>query len=427
MSKKNLDIIIIGFAIFATFFGAGNLIFPPYLGVLSGEQWYAAFAGFLVGDVILSILAVIVSCKYNSRGIGVLSRVGEKFAVVMGCIMLACIGPLMSIPRTGATTFEISIQPLFPNANPVVFSIIFFAVTLVLTVRPSKVVDNVGKFLTPALLLALAVLIIKGLVTPLGDPNPEPYIDHLFTEGLAQGYQTMDAFGGTVIAIIIMASVISKGYTEEKERISMTGKAGIVAGICLALVYGGLCLVGTTVSQQYGADVEQTALVVAITGALLGEGGKILLGIIIALACLTTAIGTTAAVAQFFAGVFHNKIKYEWLVVIFCVFSAVISNFGVNTIIQFSGPILSVIYPIVVAMILLSIFTERIKNDNVFRFAAYMALLISVLTLVGVPGMDRLPLSSFGLNWILPVAIAALIGFFVPSKKRIQTGEEGGN
>ena len=127
MSKKNLDIIIIGFAIFATFFGAGNLIFPPYLGVLSGEQWYAAFAGFLVGDVILSILAVIVSCKYNSRGIGVLSRVGEKFAVVMGCIMLACIGPLMSIPRTGATTFEISIQPLFPNANPVVFSIIFFA------------------------------------------------------------------------------------------------------------------------------------------------------------------------------------------------------------------------------------------------------------------------------------------------------------
>ena len=380
MSKKNLDIIIIGFAIFATFFGAGNLIFPPYLGVLSGEQWYAAFAGFLVGDVILSILAVIVSCKYNSRGIGVLSRVGEKFAVVMGCIMLACIGPLMSIPRTGATTFEISIQPLFPNANPVVFSIIFFAVTLVLTVRPSKVVDNVGKFLTPALLLALAVLIIKGLVTPLGDPNPEPYIDHLFAEGLAQGYQTMDAFGGTVIAIIIMASVISKGYTEEKERISMTGKAGIVAGICLALVYGGLCLVGTT-----------------------------------------------AAVAQFFAGVFHNKIKYEWLVVIFCVFSAVISNFGVNTIIQFSGPILSVIYPIVVAMILLSIFTERIKNDNVFRFAAYMALLISVLTLVGVPGMDRLPLSSFGLNWILPVAIAALIGFFVPSKKRIQTGEEGGN
>ena len=143
-----------------------------------------------------------------------------------------------------------------------------------------------------------------------------------------------------------------------------------------------------------------------------------MLGIIIALACLTTAVGTTSAVAQFFAGVFNNKIKYEWLVIGFCVFSAVISNFGVNTIIQFSGPILSVIYPIVVAMILLSIFTEKIQNDNVFRFAAYMALLVSILTLAGVPVMQKLPLASFGLNWLIPVIVAAIVGFFVPSKKK---------
>lgn len=177
--------------------------------------------------------------------------------------------------------------------------------------------------------------------------------------------------------------------------------------------------------MQYGADVEQTALVVAITGALLGNGGKVLLGIIIALACLTTAVGTTSAVAQFFAGVFNNKIKYEWLVIGFCVFSAVISNFGVNTIIQFSGPILSVIYPIVVAMILLSIFTEKIQNDNVFRFAAYMALLVSILTLAGVPVMQKLPLASFGLNWLIPVIVAAIVGFFVPSKKK-EAVKEGG-
>lgn len=425
MSKKNLDIIIIGFAIFATFFGAGNLIFPPYLEVLAGEKWYIAFAGFLVGDVVLSVLAVIVSCKYQTKGIGVLSRVGEKFSTIMGCIMLACIGPLMSIPRTGATTFEISILPLMPDANPIVFSVIFFAITLVLTVRPSKVVDNVGKFLTPALLIALAVLIIKGFLTPLGDARPDPYIDDLFATGLTQGYQTMDAFGGTIIAFLVMASIVGKGYLDKKEQISMIGKAGLVAGICLAVVYGGLCIVGTMVSMQYGADVEQTALVVAITGALLGNGGKVLLGIIIALACLTTAVGTTSAVAQFFAGVFNNKIKYEWLVIGFCVFSAVISNFGVNMIIQFSGPILSVIYPIVVAMILLSIFTEKIQNDNVFRFAAYMALLVSILTLAGVPVMQKLPLASFGLNWLIPVIVAAIVGFFVPSKKK-EAVKEGG-
>lgn len=424
MTNKKLDIFIIGFAIFATFFGAGNLIFPPYLGVLAGKSWVPAFAGFLIGDVVLAVMAVIVSGKYKSRGIGVLSRVGEGFSVIMGCIMLACIGPLMAIPRTAATTYEISILPLTDAVNPIVFSIVFFAITLVLTVRPSKVVDNVGKFLTPALLVALTVLIIKGFITPLGEARSDAYITNLFAEGLAQGYQTMDAFGGTVIAIIIMASILSKGYTDEKEQKSVIVKAGLVAGVCLALVYGGLCYVGTTVSTQYGADVGQTELVVFITNALLGNGGMVLLGIIIALACLTTAIGTASAVAQFFAGVTNNRIKYEWWVIGICIFSAIISNFGVSTIIQFSGPILGIIYPVVVAMILLSIFSEKIKNDNVFRFAAYMALLIGILGLLGVSFVNKLPLAAFGMNWLVPTAIAALIGFFVPSKKKELQKEE---
>lgn len=423
MSNKRMDIFIIGFAIFATFFGAGNLIFPPYLGVLAGQSWLPAFGGFLIGDVVLAVMAVIVSGKYKSKGIGVLSRAGEKFSVIMGCIMLACIGPLMAIPRTAATTYEISILPLTSAVNPIVFSVIFFAVTLLLTVRPSKVVDNMGKFLTPILLIALAVLIIKGFVTPLGAVRADSYITNLFAEGLAQGYQTMDAFGGTVIAIIIMASIVSKGYTDESEQKTIIVKAGIVAGICLAVVYGGLCYVGTTVSTQFGADAGQTELVVYITNALLGNGGMILLGIIIALACLTTAIGTTSAVAQFFAGVTDQKIKYEWWVIGICVFSAVISNFGVSTIIQFSGPILGVIYPVVVAMILLSIFSERINNDNVFRFAAYMALLVGILGLLGVSVVKSLPFANYGLNWFVPTAVAAVIGCFVPSRRTIKKGE----
>lgn len=418
MLNRKLDIFIIGFAIFATFFGAGNLIFPPYLGVLAGKSWLPAFGGFLIGDVVLAVMAVIVSGKYKSKGIGVLSRVGEGFSVIMGCIMLACIGPLMAIPRTAATTFEISVLPLTDAVNPILFSVIFFAITLVLTVRPSKVVDNVGKFLTPALLLALAVLIVKGMISPLGEARPDPYITNLFAEGLAQGYQTMDAFGGTVIAIIIMASIVGKGYTDENEQKSVIVKSGIVAGICLALVYGGLCYVGTTVSGEFGSDVGQTELVVYITNALLGNGGVILLGIIVALACLTTAIGTASAVAQFFAGVTNNKIRYEWWVIGICIFSAVISNFGVSSIIQFSGPILGVIYPVVVAMILLSIFSEKIKSNNAFRFAAYMALIIGILGLFGVSAVNSLPLAGFGLNWLVPTAIAAIIGFFVPSGKK---------
>lgn len=418
MNKERRDIVIIGFAIFATFFGAGNLIFPPYLGVLTGSKWIVSFGGFVVGDVILAIMAIVASGKYKNESIGVLSRCGKIFATVMGCAMLTCIGPLMAIPRTAATAFEISVAPLAPGFNPVIFAVIFFALTLVFTIRPSQVVDNIGKLLTPALLLALAALVIKGIITPLGTARPDALVDNLFATGLSQGYQTMDAFGGTVIAIIIIASINGKGYTDEKQKIRMTARAGIVAGVALALVYGGLCYLGVTVSQSYGADVEKTGLVVFITKALMGTGGQILLSIIVALACLTTAIGTASAVAQYFYQVSRRRLKYEWIVIFLCVFSAIVANFGVNTIIQFSVPILMVIYPIIVSMILISMFTEHIKNDNVFKAAAYTALVVSLLTVIGVPFMNSLPFAGLGFNWFVPVAAAAVIGGFIPMGKK---------
>ena len=420
MGKQKIevkDLMVVGFALFAMFFGAGNLIFPPYLGVESGSSWFTGFAGFLFADGGLALLAVIAATRFRGDTSKMFDRAGHKLSVLLGSAIVICIGPLLAIPRTAATTYEMGILPTIgPGFNAVLFSVIFFALTLVLTIKPSKVVDIVGQFLTPALLIALAILIVKGVITPLGEIRPDTLVPSVFAEGVNQGYQTMDTLAATVFSTIVIVSIMEKGYDDEKLMVKATIGAGAIAVIGMGLVYGGLCYVGATVSTQYGMDVEQTALIVAITEALLGQTGKILLAIIVALACLTTSIGLTSAAGRYFSGLTNGKLKYEHIVVAVCVFSAVISNFGVSTIIKFSAPILSIVYPATITLILLSLFGHKIKNDNVFICATYMALLISVLTIAGVEFIVKLPGYQFGFNWILPVAAAAIVGNFIPSK-----------
>lgn len=420
--KRVKDMMVVGFALFAMFFGAGNLIFPPYLGVLSGTQWWVAFLGFVFADVGLALLAVIAATRFNGNTEEMFKRAGKTLGIVLGCAIVICIGPLLAIPRTAATTFEMGIIPIFGDGfSPILFSVIFFAITLFLSIRPSKVVDIVGQYLTPALLVALAILIIKGIISPLGAIRDSSLIDGVFAEGIAQGYQTMDTLAAIVFSTVVILSVVGKGYTEEKDKLKMTIGSGIVAAIGLALVYGGLAYLGATVSTQYGADIEQTTLIVSITAALLGNTGKILLAIIVALACLTTAIGLTSAAGQYFSDITKGKLKYEYVVISVCVFAAIISNFGVSTIISFAAPILSIVYPATLTLIVLSLFGKKIKNDNVFKCATYMALLVSVLTVANDYGfnfqfMHKLPLDSLGFNWIVPVLVAGLIGFLIPSK-----------
>ena len=414
MSKINKDVIILGFALFAMFFGAGNLIFPPFLGVISGSNWLIGFGGFILSDVGLALLAIIAAAKCNGEVDKVLSRSGKKLGIMLGSAIMICLGPLLAIPRTAATTFEMGISPLFDGFSPVLFSIIFFAMTFILTIKPSKVVDVIGQFLTPALLIALGVLIVMGIISPLGEMSLNTISENLFAEGVKQGYQTMDALGAVALSTVIISSLSNKGYKNENQKLTL--KAGIVAAIGLILVYGGLTYLGATVSTMYGQDVVQTTLIVEITESLLGKPGKVILAIIVMLACLTTAIGLTSATAQFFEKTTNGKLKYELIVTIVCIFSAIVSNFGVNTIIKFSAPILDIIYPATIILVIMTLFGDKIKNNNAFKGATYMALLVSVITvannmkLINIAFINKLPFSSLGFNWILPVLIGAIIG-----------------
>lgn len=415
------DALVIGLALFAMFFGAGSLIFPPYLGMESGTQWFLGFFLFIVMDVGLAFVTMVAMINGDGSINGVTGVIGRIPALILNTVVVVCVGPLLAIPRTAATTYEMTIVPLFPEAKPVVISIIFFALTFILTIRPSKVVDIVGKFLTPLMVLALVVLIIVGVISPLG-PISEPAIDNVVAEGIINGYQAMDVLAALGFALVICSTVTGRGYTEHKERTRITTISCVLAGVLLFIIYCGLTYLGTTYSTLENiANVNQASLIVTITECLLGRFGVIMLGVIVGLACLTTAIGLTAAAAEYFDGITHGKLKYGVVVGIICAFSAVVSSFGLSTIISIAIPILCVVYPVVVCLILLSFFKKKLRNRNVYKGAALAAFIVSLLTIAVTYGLpfqfiDVLPLSEYQLNWIIPAVVGGIIGALIPDK-----------
>ena len=427
MNKKNKDIIITGFALFAMFFGAGNLIFPPYLGVITGDKFLVGFLGFIIADVGLSLFAILAAAKTDVDTEKVFGRAGKLFAVILGSAIMICLGPLLAIPRTAATTFEMGVSPIVPGFNSVLFSTIFFAITLALTIKPSKVVDIIGSYLTPALLVCLLVIIAIGIINPIGSLN-EASIQNVFNEGILQGYQTLDALGAICLSAVLIKSLVQKGYKEEKDRVGILLKSGFIAAIGLAVVYGGLTYLGATVSSVYDSTVSQSTLIVAITIALLGTPGKIILSLIVTLACLTTAIGLTSATAEHFSTLTKNKLKYEHIVIAVCIFSLAISTLGVGAIIKISAPILSLIYPATIVLVMMTIFKKYVKNDNIVKGATYVALIMGILMAakdlgVNVVFIDLLPFANLGFCWVVPAVIGGLLGSLINPSKKVQDKE----
>lgn len=425
MEKKQFkpkDMLVIGAALFAMFFGAGNLIFPPLLGQQTGTSWLIGFLFFFIFDVGLALVAILALINKNEYSItGLTGPMGKVPGAVIGAIGALCIGPFLAIPRTAATTYEVGVAPLFPGFNTWIFSAVFFAIVLVLTIRPSKVVDIVGQFLTPVLVIFLMIMIIVGIVNPLGPIELDSTVNAV-KEGTYNGYQTLDVIASMIFIIIIANSARDKGYTDQASLAGATIRSSVVAAIGLLIIYGGLTYLGATtgtLADYQGLD--QTTLLVTITKGLFGNTGVILLGIIVLFACWTTAIGLTSAVSEYFVELSGGKLKYKTLVIIIVIFSWVISNAGVSTIIQFSAPLLNLIYPGLLVLIILAFFHKKIKNNNVYRLAAYFGMITSALEILagfGLPTgfVSALPLSDMGFAWIIPAIVGAIIGKFIPSK-----------
>ena len=424
MQKKTntiRDIIVVGFALFSMFFGAGNVIFPPYLGMEAGPQWLAGFSAYFIADIGLALLGVFALLRVGSSE-AVTRRVGKVPSEILMRAIILCIGPMVAIPRTSATTFEMAIAPHLSGVSPVLFSVLFFAVILALCIKESAVVDIVGKILTPLLLLGLFAIIVKGIITPLGDIAALPQIANVAVTGIKAGYQTMDALAALPFGIIVLQSVASKGYDSGRKQFRVVSGAAVLAGILLLAVYMGLAYLGATVSAQYTGAIGRAQLIMAIVEALMGKVGMILFGVVVGLACVTTAIALTSSAAAYFAELCRGKVSYKVFVIAICVFSAVVSNLGLDRIVAVTAPVLDVIYPPTLVLIFISLLMPRVP-DRISRGTVIGALLTSVLcTLtahgVRIPFVASLPLYDLGLSWLLPAAVFGLAASLLPGHSR---------
>lgn len=426
MKHDRINIIVIGFALFSMFFGAGNIIFPPFLGMGAGPQWFIGFICYYMADIGLSIIAIFALIRNNGEISNVTNRIGTIPGELMISIMILCIGPFIAIPRTGATVHEMFFLPIIGDIPPVISTSVFFILVLILTIRESAVIDIIGKFLTPVLFVGLLILIICGIVSPIGDISAAPMMNNVVVSGVNAGYQTMDVLAAMIFGIIIVKNVTEKGYAETKIKNKIVRNSSLVAASGLLIVYCGLTYLGATVSGIFSLRINRSELIVNITEELMGSTGVIILGIVVTLACLTTAVALVSASADYFCTLSNEQISYKFLVVVICLMSAFIANFGIDKIVLLAQPVLSIIYPGDLTLIVLALFPDKI-HDYTIRFAVAGAMIGSLLEVLYGQGLltfdfiPNLPLSSFGFGWLTLAVCAGIIGSIFKKTLTVKT------
>ena len=415
MKNKTRDSIVVGFALFSMFFGAGNLIFPPSLGNKLGDQYLLGILGFILTGVGLPLLAILACSKGNGTFESITNKIGTKFTLILTTVLFFAIGPLLAIPRTAATTFEISILPLLPTWSPIIVMAVYFLINLFFVLKRSSIIDTIGKFLTPALIIVLTIVIVKGIIDPIGELVPTG-ATNILSMSLLEGYQTMDALGALLFAGVITSSIVEKGYKGAEVK-SVLLKASLIAVVGLAFVYGGLTFIGAHTVNLVDSGISNTALLVFIANKILGTFGLVLIGTAIGLACLTTSIGLLTAGATFFEKVSNGKLSYKFNAIAISLMSYIIACQGVDKIVKLSVPILNVLYPVAITIIVVTLLNKFLTNIIAIRIAVYASLVCGFLFSFFGDALSFMPLAGVGFGWVLPTVIALVIGLFIKTKK----------
>ncbi|SDO01777.1 branched-chain amino acid transport system II carrier protein [Halobacillus aidingensis] len=429
---------VIGTMLFGLFFGAGNLIFPIQLGQMAGTSFWPALIGFLVTAIALPLMGILAIVLSGSRGLNDLAgRVHPLFGMTFAVVLYLTIGPFFAIPRTATVPFVVGFEPFIqPDQTQLwlaVFSFIFFALVYYFSLNSAKVMDIVGKYLTPTFLLFLSILIITTIVKPMGGfgaPTGD-YASVPFMTGFTEGYNTMDALGGLALGIVVITAIRNMGITDTKAIAQTTWKSGIFAMVLMMLIYGLIAYMGASSVSVVG-NLENGGLTfAAVAEHYFGPYGAILLAIIIVLACLKTSIGLIIACSEFFHTV-YPKISYKTFVLLLSLMSFMIANFGLTNIIQYAIPVLMFLYPMAIVLILLGLSSKLFQNKRTV-YAGAMTLTFFVSTIDGynallgtIPGAanplmesissfysSHLPLYGIGLGWILPALMGAVIGYLL--------------
>ena len=421
LTKK--EMLLISFMLFSLFFGAGNLIFPPFLGQNAADHTVIAFLGFLITAVLLPVLGVIVVAKFDGLN-NLASRVNANFAIIFTIIVYLAIGPGLGIPRAASVPFEMAISPYLPEGfsfgvSILVYSAIFFTVACWLALTPRKLVSRIGKFLTPSLLILLVFLFINFALNgqkAVGEALPV-YVNSGLAQGFIDGYQTMDTIAALNFGLVIAITLRGFKLTEKKDIMKYTIRAGLAAGTILSLVYMMLAFIGMQTAGVAGAQANGALILRFVVYELFGNGGAILLALIFTLACLTTCVGLINSISQFFTTIFRGLNYRQWVFVI-VISSFLICNLGLNTILSISLPVLNMVYPVSIVLIILGLFDKYLKNNRYIYplviFTVAITSIVYALYALKVPMgpvyaiFNVLPFFEVGMGWT-SVALVSII------------------
>lgn len=428
--KKNMfkDILITGFAMFAIFFGSGNLIFPPQVGLLSGEYVFWAIGGLALSGILFPMLAV---AAVGNVGYGLQDMMKHVTSwwhyLYMGLGLLVVI--FGTIPRCGGVAYETGFEGIFgslPVYARILFLLIFFGVSYYFAMNKSNVIDRIGKYLTPILLITLLVIILLAIFQPMGaiggglqESGQEAFLSAFLT-----GYNTGDVGTGIICAGIFIAAFREKGYTGKEEYKKMMFGIIVIGFLLLFIVYGGLAYLGAQGGSDYLADVDTTYLLTDLVRRLAGSGGSIVLSLAVIFACLTTAVGMIATTGQWVEEWTKGKIPYKWASLIITIAIFLVSSTGVSNVLTISGPIFTILFPMSVVMMILGLFKKFVPNDGAWKGAVIVSAVMSLFDALNVAQSSglipidvsgimniiyRIPFARLGFAWVVPT----IIGFFV--------------
>lgn len=430
------ETLLVAVMLFGLFFGAGNLIFPVYMGQLAGSNVWPAITGFILTGVGIPILGVAAIGITRSNGlIDLSSKVGRKYGIFFTCALYLTIGPFFAIPRCATVPFTVTVEPLMGEgghtAALAIFSLIFFALVLAFSLKPGKILTYVGKILTPVFLVFLGALTVIALINPMGDiskmaPQGAYESSALFT-GFLEGYNTMDALAGLAFGIIIINAVKDLGVEKPGDIAKSTVKSGVFTFIIMAVIYGAITIAG---AQSRGSGIMCSnggEVLTLIATSYLGKLGGIFLAVTVTVACLKTSVGLVVSCSETFVDMFPKGPKYRTWAVIFSCFSFLIANIGLNSIIAYSIPVLMFLYPLAITIILLGLFGQYFNHDRrvyimVTGFALFAAIFDFVKTLpagiietlnlqVLIDFAGRiLPFYDLGVGWVCPSVIGLVVG-----------------
>ena len=451
MNKKKLSLhqrLLVAATLFGMFFGAGNLIFPVHLGQLAGRNLIPAMTGFIITAVGIPILGVAAIGNTHSDGLQALSaRIGKRYSYFFTCLLYLTIGPCFAIPRCATTSFTTGIEPLLVNQISeqtalLIFSMIFFALVLFFSLKPGNITLWIGKVINPLFLFFLAILILFALLHPsiaVWEAQPDAaYETGAMFHALSEGYGTMDAIAGLAFGIVVVNVIRQMGVTDDTAVAGEVLHSGILAGILMAFIYILTILMGAqslglfAVSENGGIALSQ------LSSHYLGRTGLVILAVTITFACLKTSIGLVTSCAEAFVQMFPDKLSYRTWAMIFTLFSFIVSNMGLSTIIRYSIPVLMLIYPPAISLVLLALFGKHFHHDKkvyvwvtAFTWAAALfdffktlpeqIQLLLHLDKAVVFAENFLPFFNLNLGWIIPAMLGLIIGLgFKKSRKRVQ-------